>query len=151
VKRGSQQAKLTVAVKNKWVGAWMQAWFYCKVPLICSPSPRRGKGVYALHSYMTKLNFMMDPPFDCPDDEVSDASFVRATRTIGGRDAVEEYMVCSLFPLSVSFELGEVGDGETPVLKRSAPMPDFQATRLLEETTDQFLVRVELGIANIVR
>jgi hypothetical protein len=38
-KHGSQQAKLTVVVKNKWARGWMQTWFYCKVPLIHSPSP----------------------------------------------------------------------------------------------------------------
>jgi hypothetical protein len=37
--------------------------------------------VYALHSYMTELNFMMDPPFDCPDDEVNDAAIIKATHT----------------------------------------------------------------------
>jgi hypothetical protein len=31
---GNNQAKLTVAVKNKWPVAWPHAWFYCKVPLI---------------------------------------------------------------------------------------------------------------------
>jgi hypothetical protein len=96
-KHGSQRAKLTVAVKNKWAGAWTQAWFYCKVPLIHSPSPERCKGVYALHSHMTELNFVTDPPFDCPDDEVNDAAFVKPTHMISGRDAVEEYMACGLF------------------------------------------------------
>jgi hypothetical protein len=33
-KCGGQEAKLTVLVKNKWAGAWTQAWFYCKVPLL---------------------------------------------------------------------------------------------------------------------
>jgi hypothetical protein len=86
-----------MAVKNKWAGAWPHAWFYCKVPLICSLSPGWGKGVYALHSYMTKLSIVMDPPFDCPDEEVSDAAFIKATHTIGGRDTIKEYMACGIF------------------------------------------------------
>jgi hypothetical protein len=110
MKRGNHQAKLTVALKNKWPVAWPQAWFYCKVSLIRCSSPGRGKGVYALHSYMTDLCFMTDPPFDCPD-EVSDAAFVMATRTIRGWDTVEEYVACGLLPLSVSFDVGEVVDG----------------------------------------
>jgi hypothetical protein len=111
---------------------------YCKVPLICSPSLGRGKGVYALHSYFIELNFMMEPPFECPDDEIGDPAFVKATRTIGGRDDVEEYMACGLFPLSASFGFGEVADGEMPVSKLSTPMPDFWVARLLEETNDGF-------------
>jgi hypothetical protein len=42
----------------------MQGWFYCNVPLIRSPNLGRGKGVYAMHPYMTELNFVSDPPFD---------------------------------------------------------------------------------------
>jgi hypothetical protein len=106
--------------------------------------------VYALQSYMTQLNFVMDPPFDCPDDEVNDAAFIKATRMIGGQDAVEEYMACGLFPLSASFGLGKVTDRETPASKLPAPMLAFPVARLPEETNDQFHVRVELAAANVV-
>jgi hypothetical protein len=81
---------------------------------------------------------MMEPPFECPDDEIGDPAFVKATRTIGGRDDVEEYMACGLFPLLASFGFGEVADGEMPVSKLSTPMPDFWVARLLEETNDGF-------------
>jgi hypothetical protein len=81
---GSQQAMLTVDVKNKWSRAWMQAWFCCKVPLLWSPILRRGKGIYALHSYMTALDFVTEPPFECPNDDANDVDFVKATRSIGG-------------------------------------------------------------------
>jgi hypothetical protein len=124
VKCESHQAKLTVAVKNKWPVAWPHAWFYCKVPLIRCLNPSRGKGVYALRSYMTDLCFMMDPPFD-RSDEVSDTVFVKATRMTGRQDAVEENMSCRLLPLSASFEVGEVVDGETLVSRLSVPMSDF--------------------------
>jgi hypothetical protein len=98
-KHGGQRARLTIAVKNKWSKAWTQAWFYCKVTLLRSLSPRWGKGIYALHSYMTALDFAMEPPFECGDDDAGDVAFVKATRSIGGRDAIEEYMACGLFPL----------------------------------------------------
>jgi hypothetical protein len=140
-----------VAVKNKWVGAWTHAWFYCNVPLIRSPSPGRGKGVCALHSYMTEWNIVMIPPFDCPDDEVNDAAFIKATHTISGQDAVEEYMACGLFPLLASFRLGEVADGEILVSKILAPMPNFPIVGLSEETNDRFHARVELATANVVK
>jgi hypothetical protein len=89
--------------------------------------------VYVLHSYMTDLCFMTDPPFDCPD-EVSDAAFVKATHTIGGWDAVEEYMACKLHPLFLSFNVGEVVDREMPMLKLSVPMSDIPIAGLPEET-----------------
>jgi hypothetical protein len=38
--------------------------------------------------------------------------FVKATRVIGSWDAIEEYTACGLFPLSPSFNLGEIAAGE---------------------------------------
>jgi hypothetical protein len=84
VKRGSQRVKLTIAIKNRWSGACTQAWFYCKVPLLWILSPERSKGIFALHSYMTALEFATDPPFECPDDDAGDLAFNKATRSIGG-------------------------------------------------------------------
>jgi hypothetical protein len=87
---------------------------------------------------MTELIFLKDSPFECLDAEIRDATFIKATRIIGGRDAMEEYLARGPFPLSVSFGLGEVADGETPVSKLSAPMPDFWVARFPEETNVGF-------------
>jgi hypothetical protein len=141
--------KLIVDIKNKWSRAWTQAWFYCKVPLIRSPSPGRGKGIYALHSYMTELDFVTEPPFECPDGDAGDVAFVKATHTIGGQDVVK-YMAYELLPLLASFGLGEVADGETLLSKLAAPMPDFPVAALLEETNDAFQTIVELAVVNII-
>jgi hypothetical protein len=99
---------------------------------------------------MTELNFVTDPPFECLHDEIGDAAFVKATHTIGGRDAMEEDMACVLFTRSVSISLVEVSNWETHVSKLSAPMPDFLVARLPEETNDGFRARVELAIAYVV-
>jgi hypothetical protein len=32
----------------------------------------------------------MEPSFECSDDEAGDMAFIKATRTIGGQDTVEE-------------------------------------------------------------
>jgi hypothetical protein len=37
-------------------------------------------------------------------------------------------MACELFPLSVSFDLDEILEGETPVLKLTVPLPEFSIT-----------------------
>jgi hypothetical protein len=150
VKHGGQRAKLTVAVKNKWFRAWTQTWFYRKVPLIQIPSPRQGKGIFALHSYMTRLDFVTEPSFHCPDDEAGDVTFVKATRTIGARDTVEEYMACGLFPLSASFNLGKIAKGETPMSKLSIPLSEFPIARRSKETNDGFRTRAELATMNVV-
>jgi hypothetical protein len=59
------------------------------------------------------LDFKTEPSFECGNNDASYAAIVSATRSIGGWDAVEEYMACGLFPLSASFGLREIEDGET--------------------------------------
>jgi hypothetical protein len=66
--------------------------------------------VYTLHLSMSPLDFSTQPPFDCADDDSGDVAFVCAMNLIGGQGAVEEYLACGLFPLSVSFGLGEIAD-----------------------------------------
>jgi hypothetical protein len=124
--------------------------FYYKVPLIQIPSLGQGKGIFALHSYMTRLDFVMGPSFQCPDEEASDVAFVKATPAIGGWDAVEEYMACGLFPLSTSFNFGKIAVGETLVSKLTIPLPDFSVARRLEETNVGFRARVELAVVNVI-
>jgi hypothetical protein len=64
---------------------------------------------------MSTLDFLTEPPVDCPDMDTGDVAFVRATGAIGGRDAVEEYRACGRYPLSADFGFGEIRDGVTPV------------------------------------
>jgi hypothetical protein len=78
----SNVVKLTVAVKNKWPTGWTKGWFYCKVPVhVC---PQGGKSIHALHSHMSALEFLTEPPINCPNTGTGDAAFVKATSSIGG-------------------------------------------------------------------
>jgi hypothetical protein len=147
---GGQGATLTVAVKNKWAIGWIRAWFYCKVPLLRSPRPVRDKGIYALHSNLCVLHFSMDPLFECVDNDAGDVAFVRATSSIGGWDIVDKYLACGLFPLSAGFGFGEITDSETTVSKVTLSLPEFPLAKLQGESNDHFLVRVELGIENVI-
>jgi hypothetical protein len=83
-------AKLTLTIKNKWSAGWTKAWFYYKVPRhLCE---KGGKTMHILHLYMCSLDFQMEPPFDCADDDSGDVAFVQATKYIGGRDVMEEFI-----------------------------------------------------------
>jgi hypothetical protein len=149
-KPGGQRAKLTIAVKNKWSGACTQSWFYCKVPLLWVLSPGRGKGVYALCAYMGTFDFLMEPPFKCGDDDAEDATFIKATRFIGGRDTIKEFITYGLYPLLANFGLGEVVDRETPVSNLHLLLPEFPIVRLPDEMNDHFCTRIELAAKNIM-
>jgi hypothetical protein len=47
--------KLSLAIKNKWLAGCTKSWFYCCV--LCQWSSRSGKSIYALHSWMSKLDY----------------------------------------------------------------------------------------------
>jgi hypothetical protein len=45
---------------------------------------------------MSGLRFSTEPHFDCPDDNLSDHAFIWASKSIGGRDAGEEFVACGV-------------------------------------------------------
>jgi hypothetical protein len=50
----------------------------------------------------------------------------------------------------VSFGLGDIVDGDTPMSKLTLPLSEFPVARLPKETNDGFRVRVELAVVNVV-
>jgi hypothetical protein len=66
--------KPSLAIKNKWSLGSTKAWFYCRVP--CLRSSEGGRSVYALHSRMSALDYVVEPEVDCPDDDLNNAAFV---------------------------------------------------------------------------
>jgi hypothetical protein len=81
---------------------------------------------------MTALDFAMEPPFECTDDDAGDVGFIRATCSIGGWNIIKEYMACVLFPLSTDFGFGEIEEREMPVSRISllfARVPYCQTSR----------------------
>jgi hypothetical protein len=45
---------------------------------------------------MSVLDYVVEPEVDCPYDDVNDVAFVREPSTIGGRDTIEEFVVCKM-------------------------------------------------------
>jgi hypothetical protein len=134
--RGSG-AKLTIAMKNKWVADWTITWFYCKVPVhVC---PQGGKSIHALHSHMSLLEFLTEPLINCPNSDKGGVAFVKSTGFIWGRDAIEEYLACGLYPLSASVSFGEVAEGVTLASKHKLSLPKFHVVCSDEEYDVKFL------------
>jgi hypothetical protein len=99
--------------------------------------------MYALHSRMAELDYVLEPEVECPNNDPSDAAFVRATATIGVHDAVKEYVACKIYPLVASFGFESVPLGMTPVSKVETPLPLFTMETIAVEHTTCFLVEVE--------
>jgi hypothetical protein len=72
---------------------------------------------------MNELDYAVEPEVECLDNNPNNAAFMRATATIGGRDAVEEYVTCKMYPLAAGFGFDSVTLGTTPVLKVDTPRP----------------------------
>jgi hypothetical protein len=133
--------KLSLVIKNKWLSGQTKSWFYCRVPSRrCSGG---GKSVYVLHSWMGKLDYVIELEVECPDNDPNDDAFIRATTTIGGHDAVEEYVACKIYPLAASFSFKSAPLGMTPMSKVETPQPLFAVGTIATEHTDHFLVEVE--------
>jgi hypothetical protein len=92
---------------------------------------------------MGELDYAIEPEVECSDNDPNDAAFIRATVTIGGCDAVEEYTTCKIFPLAASFGFESVPLGTTPVSRVETPFPLFVVGTIAAEYTDHFLAEVE--------
>jgi hypothetical protein len=73
--------------------------------------------VHVLHSRMSALDYTIEPKVECLDNDPNDVAFVRATTTIGGRDAIEEFVACKMFPLASGFSFKNMPISMTLVSK----------------------------------
>jgi hypothetical protein len=105
--------------------------------------PRGGKSVHALRSRMSALRIHTKPSFNYPNNDLSDEGFILASRYIGGRDIVEEFMPCGIWPLAAGVDFEHVKVRETSVLKLKVPLPKFPLRRQEDEDNTELLVRIE--------
>jgi hypothetical protein len=146
-KRGDEVG-LVPTTKNKWSTRWTKAWFYCKMPL--HPCPRGGKTIHALRSHMSALNFRTKPISSDTAQDLNDDAFVWASQNIRGRDAVEEFLSCGVWPLSAGVDFEHVKVDFTLVSWLKIPLPNFPLHREGEKDDFRFLARVEQEARNIV-
>jgi hypothetical protein len=105
--------------------------------------PQGGKFVHTLRSHMSALKFHTKSSFNCPNDDLSDRAFVWALTSIGGRDAVEEFVSCGVWPLDAGNDFEHMKVGEAPVSKLKAPLPRFPLHHQNDEDDTELLARVE--------
>jgi hypothetical protein len=103
------------------VGEWDGNWFYCRVPME-QTTDVYGKGTYPLSCTMTLLNYATEVTFECGPADANVAAFTEAASIIEGRDAVEEFLACGMWPLSDKFGF-KVEAKETPLWKVVVSMP----------------------------
>jgi hypothetical protein len=106
--------------------------------------------MYHLHSHLCSMDFRTEPPFDCDNADLGDTASVRATKFIGGQDAMEEFVACSMHPVATGVDFDKVATLVTPVSKLKVPLPKFVAVRKNDEDDVQFFARVELEAEGIM-
>jgi hypothetical protein len=92
---------------------------------------------------MGELDYAIELEVECLDNDPNDAAFVRSTVTIDGRDAIEEYTACKIFPVAASFGFESAPLGMTPVLSVETPLSLFVVGTITAEYADHFLTEVE--------
>jgi hypothetical protein len=106
--------------------------------------------MFHLHSHTCGLDFRTEPPFYCADDDSGDATFVEATKFIGGRDTMEEFVAYGMQPLAADVGFKKIGTFTTPESELRVPLPWFLAVHKDDEDDMKFLARVELEAEGIV-
>jgi hypothetical protein len=99
---------------------------------------------------MSALNFHTKPIASDTAQDLNDDAFVWASQNIGGRDVVEEFLSCGVWPLSAGVDFEHVKVDFTPVSRLKISLPNFPLRHEGEEDGAWFLVRVEQEARNIV-
>jgi hypothetical protein len=98
---------------------------------------------------MTKLNYLMEVPSSCGPEDANFVAFVEVTSLIGGRDVVEEFLACGLWPFGEQFSFW-VGMKESPLSKVMVSMPQIIAAIGEWESEAKFVACVENAVNLLV-
>jgi hypothetical protein len=99
---------------------------------------------------MCALNFCTKPFVQDSVGDLNDDAFISACKNIGGRDAVEEFVSCGVWPLSAGVDFEQVKVNLTPVSQLKVPLPNVPLSREDGEDDAQILARVKQEARNIV-
>jgi hypothetical protein len=107
---------------------------FIRVPLV--------EKVFILHSHMSNLEYLTEPVHYCSEDNVNDRAFIRLTKTISGRDTVEEIMASGMWLLSAGLDLGKIIEAKAPLSKVMVPLPKIGAAKPVDKGGDKFVMRI---------
>jgi hypothetical protein len=111
---------------------------------MCLWSSEVGKSVYALWSWMSTLHYTIEPEVECSDNNANDVAFVQAAATIGGHNAVEEFMAYNMYMLASNFGFRGMTIGTTPMSKVQTPLPLFPVEAVHAENAGYVLAEIDV-------
>jgi hypothetical protein len=92
---------------------------------------------------MSTRDYVVESDVECPDVDPNDVAFIDISATIGGRDAIEEFVACKMYPLGSGFGFKDVAIGTTPVSKVQTPLPVFPVGTVFVEGASHLLAKME--------
>jgi hypothetical protein len=102
-----------------------------------------------MRSHMCALDFLMEPPVNCPDTDVRDVTFVKAASTIGGPVPWK-----STWPMAnILFDRVWLQGGtwqRDHISKHIIPLSEFLTAWSEEESETQFLAKADVEAENVV-
>jgi hypothetical protein len=99
---------------------------------------------------MSALNFHTKLSIRDSGVDLSNDAFIWASRNVGGRDAMEVFVSCNVWPLPTSVSFEHVKVDSTPISKLKIPLPRFPLCHEDEEDDAHFLVRGKQEARNIM-
>jgi hypothetical protein len=93
---------------------------------------------------MSSLDYVVESEVECSN------AFVHATASIGGRDTVEKFMACKIYPLASGVGFRGVTIGTTPMSKVPTPLPILPVEAVSEESASRILTEVETEAQRIL-
>jgi hypothetical protein len=98
---------------------------------------------------MTRLIHEMDVSSSCGPEDGDFKAFVQATSLIGVRDAVEEFLTSSLWPLGRRFSFS-VKTKDSPLSKITVPMPLIDTAIRERESGAKFAAHIKKATIELV-
>jgi hypothetical protein len=99
---------------------------------------------------MSALNFHTKLSIRDSGVDLSNDAFIWASRNVGGRDAMEVFVSCDVWPLPTGVSFEHVKVDSTPISKLKISLPRFPLCHEDEEDDAHFLVRGKQEARNIM-
>jgi hypothetical protein len=99
---------------------------------------------------MSTLHYTVESEVECSDNDVNNAFFVRVTTTIGGRNAIEEFLACGMYPLASGISFRDIALGMTTMSKVETSLLLFPVDAISAEGDGHFLAKVETDAKRIL-
>jgi hypothetical protein len=141
-KTSAEVIEIVPCAKNKW-GNWWEFWFYV-TPRDVEGLPSLSPAILCSHCYVAF------PHFEVAEEDQDEGGLRYAARLSSGRDLVEEFIACGVWPLAHGWAFGEIAPHRMPTLGGQLVRSPAFSVELRERDAAAFVREVEAKAVKIV-